>query len=84
MVLKVFWKPQPNQVLPIPMAIVVGRGLGYESYAVLWNYNLLPSNSTGLGTYQLRILALDQNGRRLGAFPKSDDNFTPELIDYLF
>ncbi len=63
---------KPNQVFANPDGDRPdsANGLGYESYrSTFGTYNLLPIKQLpGWGTYQLRILALDQNGRPVGRF----------------
>jgi hypothetical protein len=59
----IFSNPNGNQPDP-------STGLGYQAFrGTFGTYGLLPARQLpGWGSYQFRILALDQNGRALGIF----------------
>ncbi|HAZ13229.1 MAG: hypothetical protein A2X86_00635 [Bdellovibrionales bacterium GWA2_49_15] len=63
---------KPNQVFGNPdgNAPDPANSLGYEAYrSTFGTYNLLPIKQLpGWGTYQFRLLGLDQNGRPVGRF----------------
>jgi|GEM_PF-258115 len=63
---------KPNQVFTNPGGNTLDPvgGLGYQAFrGTFGSYSLLPARQLpGYGTYQIRLLALDNNGRPVGRF----------------